>query len=39
VNVWEESTCRYRAKVELSILCSFADFVPYKENVSARVRW
>jgi hypothetical protein len=37
VSVWEESTCKYRAKVELAILCSFADFVPYKENVSVHV--
>ena len=34
VSVWEDSTCHYHAKVQLSILCSFEQFVPYKENVS-----
>lgn len=30
----EDSTCKYRIKVEMSILCSLPRFAPPKENVS-----
>ena len=29
----EESTCRYKVKVELQILCSLYRFAPIKPNV------
>lgn len=35
VGIWEDSTCHYHVQVELSVLCTFTDFMPYKENVSA----
>ena len=34
VGIWEDSTCHYHVQAELSVLCSFSDFVPLKENVS-----
>lgn len=35
MGIWEDSTCHYHVQVELSVLCTFSDFVPLKENVSA----
>mmetsp|Transcript_37799 Transcript_37799/g.65313 ORF Transcript_37799/g.65313 Transcript_37799/m.65313 type:complete len:812 (-) Transcript_37799:9-2444(-) len=34
VGIWEDSTCHYHVQAELSVLCSFSDFVPLKENTT-----
>eukprot|EP01034_Spumella_vulgaris_P023711 gene23711-29959_t len=34
LSTWEDSTCHYRMKAELTILCALPDFLPKKDNAS-----
>ncbi len=33
LSIVEDSTCHYRMRVEMAILCTIPDFLPRKDNV------